>query len=105
MQLPALKLEKSSRPRQLFNSLAGVVPYIDFSLQTNKALKSEHQQKGIIALNMIEKTKKIIKLPRQSLLNIELLESSVIGKQNTLVGPFLVTSTVATTSLVGYCQF
>ena len=33
----------------------------DFSLQTNKALKSEHQQKGIIALNMIEKTKKIIK--------------------------------------------
>ena len=36
---------------------------------------------------------------------LELLESSVIGKQNTLVGLFLVTSTVATTSLVGYCQF
>ena len=29
---------------------------------------------------------------------LELLESSVIGKQNTLVGLFLVTSTVATTS-------
>ena len=39
------------------------------------------------------------------LLLLELLESSVIGKQNTLVGLFLVTSTVATTSLVGYCQF
>ena len=36
---------------------------------------------------------------------LELLESSVIGKQNTLVGLFLVTSTVATTSLVGYSQF
>ena len=36
---------------------------------------------------------------------LELLESSVIGKQNTLVGLFLVTSTVSTTSLVGYSQF
>ena len=34
----------------------------------------------------------------QSLELLELLESSVIGKQNTLVGLFLVTSTVATTS-------
>ena len=41
----------------------------------------------------------------QDLELLELLESSVIGKQNTLVGLYLVTSTVATTSLVGYSQF